>query len=264
MLQNKVKSGSYYLEVQELGYELNLPEVHSQNSQNTLKQFRRCALIPSMSKMLFKRTRKIVAIDGAVLRGDFGGVSLVIVGYYANNQTCILAFAIVDVENCENWQWFLSIVLKDLGAPRLIISDKLSGLYAINEWLRGINKNEQVRKHYGYAEDVETVRMSVCAVHAARNCGITDRIALGGIIRMALCGDIGFRRRYLRSFVIGDSSRCNTEGKITQQQANKLARRLPEFCFPEMGLDTCTGIVTSNQAESFNHETTKLRNLDVH
>ena len=31
-----------------------------------------------------------------------------------------------------------------------------------------------------------------------------------------------------------------------------------------MGLDTCTGIVTSNQAESSNHETTKLRNLDVH
>ena len=172
--------------------------------------------------------------------------------------------AIVDVENCENWQWFLSIVLKDLGAPRLIISDKLSGLHAINEWLRGIKKNEQVRKHYRYAEDLETVRMSVCAVHAARSCGITNRIALGGVIRMALCGDIGFRRRYLRSFVIGDSSRGNMDGKITQQQANKLAKRLPEFCFPEMGLDTCTGIVTSNQAESSNHETTKLRNLDVH
>ena len=80
-LQNEDEKGSYYLEVQDLGYELNLPEVHLQNSQNTLKQFRRCALIPSMSKMLFKRTRKIVAINGAVLRGDFGGVSLVIVGY---------------------------------------------------------------------------------------------------------------------------------------------------------------------------------------
>ena len=58
--------------------------------------------------MLFKGTRKIVAIDGAVLRGDFGGVSLVIVGYYANNQTCILAFAIVDVENCEIGSGFLA------------------------------------------------------------------------------------------------------------------------------------------------------------
>ena len=52
--------------MQELGYELNLPEAHLQNSQNTLKQFRIRSDTINV-KDAFKRTRKIVAIDGAVL-----------------------------------------------------------------------------------------------------------------------------------------------------------------------------------------------------
>ena len=99
-------------------------------------------MLPSVCKNLFKVIRKIVTIDGAALRGDFGGVSLVLMGYYANNQTCVLAWAVVDVENSENWQWFLSLVFKDMGVPNLCISDKLSGLKSINEWIENLRKDE--------------------------------------------------------------------------------------------------------------------------
>ena len=99
-------------------------------------------MLPSVCKNLFKVIRKIVTIDGAALRCDFGGVSLVLVGYYANNQTCVLAWAVVDVENSENWQWFLSLVFKDMGVPNLCISDKLSGLKSINEWIENLRKDE--------------------------------------------------------------------------------------------------------------------------
>ena len=102
LLRNKDPEGSYYYEVAHLSYEFPV-------SSKSLYEFNRCAMLPSVCKNVFKVIRKIVTIDGATLRGDFGGVSLVLMGYYANNQTCVLAWAVVHVENSENWQWFLSI-----------------------------------------------------------------------------------------------------------------------------------------------------------
>ena len=90
-------------------------------------------MIPSISKILVKRIRSVFAVDGACLRGVFGGVTLTVVGYYGNDEVCTLAWAIVDAESRSNWEWFLSLVFEDLCVPDLILSDKASGIQPIKQ-----------------------------------------------------------------------------------------------------------------------------------
>ena len=182
LLRNADPEGSYYYEVADVSYEFH----GCWDESKSLYEFKRCAMLPSVCKNLFKVVRKIVAIDSAGLRGEFGGVSLVLVGYYANNQTCVLAWAVVDIKNGENWQWFLSLVFKDMGVPNLCISDKLSGLKSINEWIENLRKDKDFMTMH---PDMDLLVMSVCAVHVARNCGITGRDQVGQVIRLALIGD---------------------------------------------------------------------------
>nr|GEV89244.1 hypothetical protein CTI12_AA091940 [Tanacetum cinerariifolium] len=61
-------------------------------------------------------------------------------GRDANNQTYLIALAVVRVENAENWGWFLHLVHGDLslneGNGITIISDSHKGLFdAVNDWL---------------------------------------------------------------------------------------------------------------------------------
>jgi hypothetical protein len=40
------------------------------------------------------------------------------VGTDANNQNFVIAYAIVDAENKDNWKWFLTLLHEDLGDYR--------------------------------------------------------------------------------------------------------------------------------------------------
>ena len=54
-------------------------------------------------------------MDGCFLKGYYGGQLLSAVGQDANNHIYVIAYAIVDVENKDNWKWFLSLLQNDLG-----------------------------------------------------------------------------------------------------------------------------------------------------
>ncbi|XP_015954627.1 uncharacterized protein LOC107478987 [Arachis duranensis] len=58
--------------------------------------------------------RPLIGLDGAFLKTRFGG-QLSAVAQDANNHIYPIAWAIVDVENKENWRWFLDLLLDDLG-----------------------------------------------------------------------------------------------------------------------------------------------------
>ncbi|XP_016186068.1 uncharacterized protein LOC107627758 [Arachis ipaensis] len=59
--------------------------------------------------------RPLIGLDGAFLKTRFGGQILSAVAQDANNHIHPIAWAIVDVENKENWKWFLDLLLDDLG-----------------------------------------------------------------------------------------------------------------------------------------------------
>lgn len=63
----------------------------------------------------------------------FGGQLLTAVGLDANNTTWVLAWAMVEMESKNSWEWFLDLLAKDLhikdeGPGWTFISDKQKGL----------------------------------------------------------------------------------------------------------------------------------------
>lgn len=79
--------------------------------------------------------RNIIGLDGCFLKGVCKGQLLCAVGRDGNNQMFPIAWAVVSVENKENWGWFLNLLKYDLaigdGAELTIISDmqKVSVIY---------------------------------------------------------------------------------------------------------------------------------------
>ncbi|XP_031392056.1 uncharacterized protein LOC116204115 [Punica granatum] len=78
--------------------------------------------------------RPLIGLDGCFLKGYFGGQLLSAVAQDGNNAFYVIAYAIVDVENKENWRWFLINLVDDLGDPVLngfsFMSDMQKGLDA--------------------------------------------------------------------------------------------------------------------------------------
>ncbi|KAL8554989.1 hypothetical protein ACS0TY_002973 [Phlomoides rotata] len=75
--------------------------------------------------------RPIIGVDGCHLKSKYGGVLLTAVGVDGNNNLYPLAYAVVDKENGEIWEWFLSVLKADLNLKNdeiTFMSDKQKGL----------------------------------------------------------------------------------------------------------------------------------------
>ncbi|KAL3642159.1 hypothetical protein CASFOL_012974 [Castilleja foliolosa] len=70
--------------------------------------------------------RPVIAIDGTFLRGKYGGTLLLATAMDGNKQLYPIAFGIVDSENNESWNWFLSKLHEIIGhvLDLVIISDR--------------------------------------------------------------------------------------------------------------------------------------------
>ncbi|RYR14193.1 hypothetical protein Ahy_B04g070792 isoform D [Arachis hypogaea] len=62
--------------------------------------------------------RPLIGLDGAFLKTLHGGQILTACGQDANNHILVIAYAIVSVENKDNWKWFLELLHNDLGDYR--------------------------------------------------------------------------------------------------------------------------------------------------
>ena len=71
--------------------------------------------------------RKVIGLDGCFLKHTCRGELLTAMGRDANNQMYPIAWAVVRVENAENWGWFISLLINDLclndGQGITLISD---------------------------------------------------------------------------------------------------------------------------------------------
>jgi hypothetical protein len=82
-------------------------------------QFQRIYISLDACKRGFKAgCRPFIGLDGCFLKGYYGGQLLSAVSQDANNHIYVVAYAVVDVENKENWKWFLTLLHEDLGDYR--------------------------------------------------------------------------------------------------------------------------------------------------
>jgi Transposase, Mutator family len=88
---------------------------------------------------------------------DFKQIVLIATTFDGNNETTILAFAIVDVEDAENWTWFKERLEADFPHSRVWMSDAN----------KGIRSN---RFSLSMSQSTSGFVLSRCARHLAENC----------------------------------------------------------------------------------------------
>ncbi|GJW25672.1 splicing factor [Tanacetum coccineum] len=99
------------------------------------------------------RCRRVIGLDGCFLTHTCKGQLLTAMGRDANNQMFPIAWAVVSVENKNNWCWFLSLLHDDLslgrGSGLTIISDAHKGLIeAVASWFPNAEHRQCTRHIY--------------------------------------------------------------------------------------------------------------------
>ena len=123
-----------------------------------MKQFHRLYAAPSISKHLWENGQiGLICCDGTFTKArGFNSIILIAVTFDGNDQSFILAFAVVDVENSENWTWFKECLDNDFPGYTVWISDADKGIHS-NSFALSMSQNE-----------VEFV-LSRCVVHLIKN-----------------------------------------------------------------------------------------------
>ncbi|KAL0408258.1 UNVERIFIED_CONTAM: hypothetical protein Sradi_1760200 [Sesamum radiatum] len=84
----------------------------------------------------------IIGLDGCFLKGMYRGQLLAAIGRDPNDNIYPIAFAYVEVEKYDSWEWFLRLLLRDIGSQDerrwTFISDRQKGLLdAVSELAPG-------------------------------------------------------------------------------------------------------------------------------
>ncbi|CAL8120873.1 unnamed protein product [Prunus armeniaca] len=118
-------------------------ELEDKNSGSTTKMqcefidgeavFKRLYICLEPLKRGFKMNcRPFIGLDACHLNGVYGGQLLTAVGIDPNNETWVLAYAVVEMETRESWTWFIDLLAKDVDIVNsygwAFISDKQKGL----------------------------------------------------------------------------------------------------------------------------------------
>ena len=58
--------------------------------------------------------RPLIGLDACFLKGEFGGQLIGVVGKDGNNKMIPIAYAVMEAETKNSWQWFLNLLIDDL------------------------------------------------------------------------------------------------------------------------------------------------------
>ncbi|KAL6552790.1 hypothetical protein OROHE_008154 [Orobanche hederae] len=119
-------------------------------------EFRRVFWSFSPSIKGFAHCRLVISIDGTHLYGKYKGKMLIAMGVDGNNQILPLAFAIVENESYDSWNWFLYHIKNHMVKERdgiCLISDRHIGiLKVVNEhgspWLEPHGFHRYYLRHF--------------------------------------------------------------------------------------------------------------------
>ncbi|XP_023753138.1 uncharacterized protein LOC111901502 [Lactuca sativa] len=98
--------------------------------------------------------RRIINLDGCFLKSFCQGELLCVIGRDANNGIFPISWAIVCVENKDNWKWFIENLAEDLqcrneGSGLVVISDQHKGLVeAVKEVFPTVEHRRSARHIY--------------------------------------------------------------------------------------------------------------------
>jgi len=105
---------------------------HSPTGSTNIETFKYVFWAFSPCIRAFVRCLPVVFVDGTHLKGSYSGKLLVANTKNANGQLLALAFALVDEESNESWEWFLQNFQTHIGSQRpgdlCIISDRHQGI----------------------------------------------------------------------------------------------------------------------------------------
>jgi hypothetical protein len=119
--------------------------------------------------------RPLIGLDACFLKGEHGGQLMAAVGKDGNNQMILIAYAVVEAETKDSWQWFLDLLLEDLNGIKqkewAFISDQQKGLVpAIQNTKAGVEHRlcvkhlyENWKKRYPGAEMKEVMWLAARA-----------------------------------------------------------------------------------------------------
>ncbi|KAL4586919.1 hypothetical protein LXL04_011567 [Taraxacum kok-saghyz] len=95
--------------------------------------------------------RRVIGIDGCFLKEIISGELLCAVGKDANNQIYPICWAVVCVENKDNWMWFLDLMIDDLdlgmGQGLTLMSDQHKGLIEAVKEILPNDEHRQCARH---------------------------------------------------------------------------------------------------------------------
>ncbi|GJW97050.1 pentatricopeptide repeat-containing protein, partial [Tanacetum coccineum] len=95
--------------------------------------------------------RKVIALDGCFLKKPSVGEILTAIGRDANNHIYPVAWAVVNVENKDNWRWFLDLLGDDLDMPNgnglTLMSDQHKGLIEAVKEVMPYAEHRQCARH---------------------------------------------------------------------------------------------------------------------
>ncbi|XP_074336970.1 uncharacterized protein LOC141674146 [Apium graveolens] len=76
--------------------------------------------------------RKVIGLDGCILKTVIGGQLISVVGKDGNNQMFPICYDVVEFENTDSWRWFITLMKDDMeledGFGVTVISDQQKGL----------------------------------------------------------------------------------------------------------------------------------------
>ncbi|KAI3502228.1 hypothetical protein L1887_30260 [Cichorium endivia] len=103
--------------------------------------------------------RRLINLDGCFLKGYCSGELLSAIGRDANNQIFLIAWAVVCVENKDNWKWFMENLTEDLhlesGVGVTLMSDQHKGLLEVVKEVLTSAEHGQCARHI-YASKATT------------------------------------------------------------------------------------------------------------
>ncbi|XP_057811903.1 uncharacterized protein LOC131026151 [Salvia miltiorrhiza] len=179
----------------------------------------------------FKRScRPLIGLDGCFLKTYLGGILLCAIGKDGNDQMYPIAWAVVEIENEENWSWFLKCLIEDMG-----IGDG-NGYAFISDQQKGLQN--AVASLAPFAEHRN------CARHVYMNWKKEHK---GSTLKNMFW-------RAVRSTYIEEYKAAIEEMKLEDRAAYEdfINRDTHKFCKAFISTTCCSDMVDNNIAETFN------------